>query len=178
MARRKVPSKTTIKKAMATKKSKAPKLDKPPKFQVEFIDTDGNKVDKGYASKGGYEYAVQRMREKGIKIEDHGAYSPKRDKVSNMKSDGPLLQGPIDGHYAIMSEEKTRTIVQSNFNPSVKRYTSRLYGGLNGMMKVVEPDGHWSLQGQKIVKKTDKETGVRTMVDNRTFNAAGWPVME
>ena len=38
--------------------------------------------------------------------------------------------------------------------------------------------GHWSLQGQKIVKKTDKETGVRTMVDNRTFNAAGWPVME
>ena len=60
MARRKVPSKTTIKKAMATKKSKAPKLDKPPKFYVEFIDTDGNKVDKGYASKGGYEYAVQR----------------------------------------------------------------------------------------------------------------------
>ena len=178
MARR-VPTKTAIKKAMATKKSRAPKTDKPPKFYVEYVDSDGTTIDKGYASKGGYEYAVQRMREKGIKVNDHGAYNPKREKVSGIRSDGPVMQGPIDMAYSIINEEtKTRPIVQSNFHPIIKRYTSRLYGGLNGMMKVVEPDGNWSLSGQKIIKKTDKETGIRTLIDGRTFNAAGWPVME
>jgi hypothetical protein len=177
MARR-VPTKTAIKKAMAVKKTRAPKTDKPPKFYVEYVDSDGSTIDKGYASKGGYEYAVQRMRNQGIKVEDHGAYGPKGKKVSNLHAEGPVMKGPIDMAYSQMSEEKTRTIVQSNFHPIIKRYTSRLYGGLNGMMKVVEPDGNWSLSGQKIVKKTDKETGIRTLTDGRTFTAGGWPVME
>ena len=42
MARR-VPTKTAIKKAMAVKKTKAPKTDKPPKFYVEYVDSDGSR---------------------------------------------------------------------------------------------------------------------------------------
>lgn len=176
---RKVPSRASIKKNMVTEnKPRAKRGSKPPKFYIMYVDQDGEEIDKGYSSRGGYENALNRFNEKQFKVNDHGAYTPGGKRVSNVTS-GNVMQGPIDMAYSIMDEEtKTRTIVQSNFNPFVKRYQSRLYGGLNGMYKVVEPDGNWSLQGRDIVRKINKETGVRTMTDGRTFAANGWPVME
>jgi hypothetical protein len=50
-----------------------------------------------------------------------------------------------------------------------------MYGSLNDILKVIEPDGAISLQGNKIVKSTDKNN-IRTLTDGRRFDMMGWPV--
>jgi hypothetical protein len=173
---RKVPTRASIKKNMITeKKPRAKRGSKPPKFYIQYVDQNGEEIDKGYSSRGGYENALDRFNEKQFKINDHGAYTPGGKRISDV-SNGNVMKGPIDMAYSIIDEEnKTGVIVQSNWNVPRQAYTSRLYGGLNNYYKIVEPDGIVSLEGHNIFKTKNNK---RIMLDGREFDASGWPVIE
>ena len=146
------------------------------KFYIDFKEGRKKKETKEFTSKQGYEKALVRIRKNTkMKVVEHGKYDRKGKRIAT--EDGPpKLLGAFDTANSRMSETKTRVLVQSNFNPKVKMYQSRLYGGLFDVYKVIEPDGTCTLYGQDI--GTRQKDGTFKTTDGRTFGAGGWPVTD
>jgi hypothetical protein len=144
------------------------------KFYIDLKEGRSKTETKEFTSKQGYDKALARIRkDKKAKIVEHGKYGRNGERVA--VDDGPpKLLGAFDTVNSRMSETKTGVLVQSNFNPKVKMYQSRLYGGLFDMYKVVEPDGTTTLYGQDIGSR--QKDGTFKTTDGRTFDTMGWPV--
>ena len=80
----------------------------------------------------------------------------------------------VDNYFSRITEIGDKSII-SNWNAKKGEYTSRMYGSLNDIIRVIEPDGVISLQGNNIIQSVDKKN-VRTLTDGRRFDCAGWPV--
>ena len=149
-------------------------------YYIKWRDAGGKEQTKTYAGVAGRNYwekkIIKELGESAIldmgkEIADSTTKKTKR--VSDTEK-APLL-GPIDQYHSRISEVPTGSFVISNWNPYKKAYMSRMYGSLNDILKVIEPDGAISLQGNKIVKSTDKNN-IRTLTDGRRFDMMGWPV--
>jgi len=161
-----------------------------PKFTYYIIwkDENGEEQRKDYSAAGGRTYWKEKLLKQFGKqciveegregLVDDGTGKKVKHVVKEGVPEKPL--GPVDEELSIfgLAPKGEKRFVLSNWNTSTRTYTSRLYGGLNDMFKVVEPDGYISIQGQNIIKKTDKETGVRTLTDGRKFTAMGWPIAD
>ena len=146
------------------------------KFYIDFKEGRNKKETKEFTSKQGYEKAMIRIRKNDkMKVVEHGKYNHKGVRVATY--DGPpKLLGAFDTNNSRMSETKTRILIQSNFNPKVRMYQSRLYGGLFDKYKVIEPDGTCTLEGQDI--GTLQKDGTFKTNDGRVFDVMGWPVTD
>ena len=80
----------------------------------------------------------------------------------------------VDNYFSRIAEIGDKPII-SNWNAKKGEYTSRMYGSLNDIIRVIEPDGVISLQGNNIIQSVDKKN-VRTLTDGRKFDGMGWPV--
>ena len=152
---------------------------------IIWKDENGEEQRKDYSAAGGRNYwkekIVKTLGGSAIIEEGKEAMVTEGGKTVTKKfveNEKEKLLGPIDGELSIfgLAPEGEKRFVMSNWNTQTRTYTSRVYGGLNGMYKIVEPDGYISLHGTNIIKSTDKETGVRTFTDGRKFTAAGWPL--
>jgi len=154
-------------------------------FYIVWKDENGKEQRKDYSAAGGRTYwkekLITTLGKECIIEEGKEAYveeGGKKVKKTFIESEKEKLLGPIDEELSIfgLAPKGEKRFVMSNWNTDTRTYTSRVYGGLNGMYKIIEPDGYISLHGQNIIKSTDKETGVRTFIDGRKFTAAGWPL--
>ena len=153
-------------------------------FYIVWQDENGDEQRKDYSAASGRNYwkdkIVNTLGAKAIIEEGKEASVQEGGKTIVKKfveNEKEKLLGPIDQELSIFGTAAVKgRFVMSNWNTQTRTYTSRLYGGLNDMFKVIEPDGAITLSGQNIIKKTDKETGERTMVDGRKFTNAGWPI--
>ena len=154
-------------------------------FYIVWKDENGDEQRKDYSAAGGRNYwkekIVKTLGASAIIEEGKEAMVTEGGKTVAKKfieNEKEKLLGPIDGELSIfgLAPEGEKRFVMSNWNTATRTYTSRVYGGLNGMYKIVEPDGYISLHGTNIIKSTDKETGIRTFTDGRKFTAAGWPL--
>ena len=80
----------------------------------------------------------------------------------------------VDNNFSRIVEVGDKPI-RSNWNAKKGEYTSRMYGSFNDILRVIEPDGVISLQGNDIIQSTDKKN-IRTLTDGRRFDCSGWPV--
>tara|TARA_R100001198_G_scaffold83796_1_gene57367 strand:- start:274 stop:735 length:462 start_codon:yes stop_codon:yes gene_type:complete len=148
-------------------------------YYIKWKDAKGKAQVKTYAGVAGRNYWKNKIiKELGEKcIIDEGkelvTESGASQKFSETEKE-PLL-GPIDQYHSRLNDFPTGRFVMSNWNQKKKVYQSRMYGGLNNYLKVIEPDGAISLQGPDIIKSTDKKN-IRTLTDGRRFDCAGWPV--
>ena len=154
-------------------------------FYIIWKDENGEEQRKDYSAAGGRNYwkekIVKTLGASAIIEEGKEAMVTEGGKTVAKKfveNEKEKLLGPIDGELSIfgLAPEGEKRFVMSNWNTQTRTYTSRVYGGLNGMYKIVEPDGYISLHGTNIIKSIDKETGVRTFTDGRKFTSAGWPL--
>lgn len=141
-------------------------------YYILYDDARGVEKEKIYKTKKGYENALTKM---GDSVIEHGVNDETRHEKAKENRKSPLL-GSIDSEHSRMQTERLTKIVQSNFNPKTKTYTSRIYSSLTGRNSVIEPDGSVSLEGKDIVK-SDKN-GILTLTDGRKFYRDGWPVVE
>ena len=153
---------------------------------IIWKDENGEEQRKDYSAAGGRNYWKEKIIKtlgesavieegKEILVEEGGKQVSKKI-LENQREE---LLGPVDMALSIFGMEPTkRRFVMSNWNPFSKSYTSRLYGGMNDLFKVIEPDGYISLHGHKskVIKHLDKETGIRTLTDGRQFTGQGWPI--
>ena len=156
-------------------------------YYIVWKDENGAEQRKDYSAAGGRSYwkekLIKQLGKDAIIEEGREAFvdDGNGNKVKHVTKEGvpEKLLGPVDEELSIFGlapKGEGRRFVLSNWNTETRTYTSRVYGGLNGMYKIVEPDGYISLHGTNIIKSTDKETGVRTFVDGRKFTAMGWPL--
>ena len=87
----------------------------------------------------------------------------------------PIPPVEVDDHFSRISEIGKGQNILSNWNANKGEYQSRMYGSFNDILRVIEPDGTISLQGNNIIVSTDKKN-VRTLTDGRRFDCMGWPV--
>lgn len=80
----------------------------------------------------------------------------------------------VDNNFSRIAEVGDKPI-RSNWNAKKGEYTSRMYGSFNDILRVIEPDGVISLQGNNIIQSVDKKN-IRTLTDGRRFDCMGWPV--
>ena len=130
-------------------------------YYIKWKDAKGKEQVKTYAGIAGRNYWKNKIiKELGDKcIVDEGKELVTESGASQKFSESekePLL-GPIDQYHSRLSDVPTGRFVMSNWNQKKKVYQSRMYGGLNNYLKVIEPDGAISLQGQNIIKSTDKK---------------------
>lgn len=153
-------------------------------FYIIWQDENGDEQRKDYSAAGGRNYwkekIVNTLGAKAVIEEGKEATVQEGGKTIVKKfvdNEREKLLGPVDQELSIFGTAPIKgRFVMSNWNTQTRTYTSRLYGGLNDMFKVIEPDGAITLSGQDIIKRTDKETGTRTMIDGRKFTNGGWPI--
>jgi len=146
-------------------------------YYINWKGKRGKKLTKTYSSIAGRNYWEQKIRKEfgDNAITGMGKEFTIDGKTQKMpEGESEKLLGPIDLNNSQISGEPTRRFVLSNWNVDAKKYTSRLYGGLNDAHKVVEPDGTISLEGVDIIKST--KGNIRTLTDGRKFYIGGWPV--
>jgi len=148
-------------------------------YYIKWKDADGKEQVKTYAGVAGRNYwktkIIKELGEKCVLDEGKELISESGEKQEFSETEKEPLLGPIDQLHSRLSDVPTGKFVMSNWNPNKKAYQSRMYGGLNNYLKVIEPDGVITLEGPNIVKSTDKKN-IRTLTDGRRFDCAGWPV--
>jgi hypothetical protein len=148
-------------------------------YYIKWKDADGKEQVKTYAGVAGRNYwknkIIKELGEKCIIDEGKELVSESGEKKEFSETEKEPLLGPIDQLNSRLNDVPTGKFIMSNWNQKKKVYQSRMYGGLNNYLKVIEPDGTISLQGSNIIKSTDKKN-IRTLTDGRRFDCAGWPV--
>jgi hypothetical protein len=148
-------------------------------YYIKWKDAKGKEQVKTYAGVAGRNYwknkIIKELGDKCIIDEGKELVTESGDTQKFSESEKEPLLGPIDQYHSRLSDVPTGRFVMSNWNQKKKVYQSRMYGGLNNYLKVIEPDGAISLQGPDIIKSTDKKN-IRTLTDGRRFDCAGWPV--
>ena len=142
-------------------------------------EESGVKKKKTYSSKPGVAYwkkkIIKELGEKCVLDEGKELVSESGEKKEFSETKKEPMLGPIDQLNSRLNDVPTGRFIMSNWNQKKRAYQSRMYGGLNNYLKVIEPDGTISLQGQNIIKSTDKKN-IRTLTDGRKFDGMGWPV--
>ena len=148
-------------------------------YYIKWKDADGKEQVKTYAGVAGRNYwkkkIIKELGEKYIIDEGKELVSDTGEKKKFSENEKEPMLGPIDQLHSRLNDAPTGRFIMSNWNQKKKVYQSRMYGGLNNYLKVIEPDGTISLQGQNIIKSTDKKN-IRTLTDGRRFDGMGWPV--
>jgi hypothetical protein len=155
-------------------------------FYIEWVDSDGQTLRKEYKGQGGRDTwrskIIDQLGTRSIVGEGIDTIITDQDgnknKTTYKQDSVEKLLGPVDMTLTKMEDlekgQRLKRFVITSWNSELKRYTARLYGGLDGTYKVVEPDGTISLEGKNIIRKN--KDGVRTLIDKRCFDKRGFPI--